>query len=59
MPTQQALLHTTKADKEWMTFGGKSVLQIDTQYQVGQAVTALNVTPDHTYSIGVHSQQTS
>ena len=58
MPTQQALLHTTKADKR-MNFGGKSGLQIDTQYQVGQAVTALNVTPDHTYSIGVHSQQTS
>ena len=58
MPTQQALLPTTKADKG-MNFGGKSGLQIDTQYQVGQAVTVLNVTPDHTYSIGVHSQQTS
>ena len=42
-----------------MSFGGKSGLQIDTQYQVGQAVTVLNVTPDHTYSIGGHSQQTS
>ena len=58
MYTQQPLLYSAKADKG-MNFGGKSGLQIDTQYKVGQAVTALNVTPDHTYSIGGHSQQTS